>query len=1109
MAIVCFLLSLTPLLAQVDISAQLQGSVTDPSGAVVPGVVVVARNQQTGIESKASTGERGDYQFVSLQTGTYIVRCSPAGFKAFAATNIVLQAQRVVSLPITLELGSSEQKVEVSATSEMVDTSTSTVQTTYDEKLMSSVPVFGRDPRETMELLMPGAVAAGTGASYNIPVTSFNGVSGMSNNYRIDGSDVNDYFHGSATPFPQSENIAEFTVTTSVPDASVARGAGGQINAVMKSGTNGLHGSGWGYFEDSDWNANSWQNNWQGVARQPFSQRWFGGNVGGPVFLPKIYDGRNRTFFFTSYERTSTSQSSTTTGQTITDAERKGDFTSSPNGIPMLDGTPTAILPLARFSTLGSFLAGHTDVLPSPTSGTDTYTWNPSKSETVQTFTGRIDHNFNDRHRLFGSLWWYRDNPTFDNLYDSFSEASWATQYPNSKAVWGLPKKMQSWTLNDTYMLSPSLLNNFILGVKRLDISVTNSWSSSNELFGAKDTGIAAVGDVKAPDIQQITFPRGMGMGMYNGYIDNMIQNSVYVADNFTIAKGRHTVKMGLEIRSYHETKYQTWGAGANLWFSDSNVNVGGSGNGVADMLLSLAPGFSQNNTQVLDINYPAREAYIQDSIKLTPHLTVMVGARWEPHFGIQPTHDNFVTFHAGQSSSIFPTAPVGLVAVGDQGVPKNLYGVRWADIGPRASFAWDIFGNGRASLRGGYGLFSNYQVLLGFNGYTNTAPYGVNYSPNAQTLNLTQPYAEYGSVPFPFKAPAAGDPGNATLQFASPLNTQAMNPDYNSASIHEINFTFDFEPVRTYLFSLGYVGTRGTHLDETKDFNWPVFVPGASTTDVTNVRSRRPYFSQGFETISMDSSDYNSMYNGLQLRFNKRYSYGLTFMGNYTYSSNKTQQGCRYLGNCALDYYSPGTTHTFATAFSYDLPIPTGHSRLGKMLLGGWALGGTLSGSTGSYGSIADYNCAEFNYGSASCYANFTGGSPFSANKGRAKLDSSGSQLGLVWLDSSKFVRANQTSVNGVATALPGAGERMFLGNATVGVFKGPASFMLNSSLNKDFAITERFKANYRLEAFNVLNHTVLNAPSGTVGSDMSSFGVITTAWDPRKLQMSARFTF
>jgi Carboxypeptidase regulatory-like domain len=1098
-----------PCLAQVDVSSQLLGTVTDPTGAVVPNATVIAKNLQTGVEVKAVSDERGNYLFVSLQSGTYSVKCAPPGFMTFVAPDVVLQAQKAATLPVLLQLGSSVQSVEVSAGSEMVDTVSATVQTTYDEKILQTLPVWGRDPRQSMELLMPGAVAAGTGASFNVPVTSFNGMSGLSNNYRIDGSDVNDYFHGAATLFPQSENIAEFSVMTSVPDASVARGAGGQINAILKSGGNDLHGQAWGYFQDGDWNANTWRNNWMGVARQPYSQRWYGGNAGGPVYIPKLYNGKNKTFFFTSYERTSTSQSSTTTGQTISDAERKGDFTNSPDGIPKINGVPTPVIPLSQFSTMGKFLASNTSVLPAPTSGQTTYFWNPSQTEVIRTFTGRIDHNFNEKHRLFGSLWWYNDNPSFDDLFYSFGQASWATQYPNPKATWGLPKTMQSWTLNDTYMLSPSMLNNFILGVKRLDISVTNTYNSSDALFSAKDLGVGSVGDVKAPDLQQISFPRSMGMGIYNGYIDNMTQNSVYVADNFTLNKGRHTVKMGLEIRQYHEVKYQTWGAGGNVGFSDANVNVGGTGNGIADMLLGVAPGFSQNNTQILDIHYPAREAYIQDTYKVSNRLTVMLGARWEPHFGISPTHDNFVTFHPGQSSTVFPTAPVGLVAIGDQGVPGNLYGTRWGNIGPRASFAWDIFGNGKASLRGGYALTRDYQVLLGFNGYTNTAPYGVNYTPNIQTLDLTQPYAEYGSVPFPFKAPVKGDPKNASLVFPSPLNTLAMNPNYNSGAVHQFNATFDFEPFKTYLFSVGYVATRSTHLAETHDFNWPVFVPGTSTNDVTNVRSRRPYFANGFESISMANSDFNAMYNSLQARVNKRYSHGLTLMGNYTLSSNKTQNGCRYWGNCGLDYYSPGTTSNMSAAFAYDLPIPQGHTRSSKMVLGGWTVGGTVMGSTGGYGSIGDYNCSQFNFSSAGCYANFVGTSAYGSGKGQAALDSSGSQIGLRYLDPSAFVRADQTVVNGSAATLPGVGQRLFLGNAITGVFKGPAAFMLNGSLSKNIAITERFKVNYRIEAFNALNHTVLNGPGGTVGPDMTYFGVITSAWDPRKLQMSARFIF
>ena len=288
----------------------------------------------------------------------------------------------------------------------MVDTVTSTVQTTFDEKLLTAMPVWGRDPRQTLELLMPGAAAAGTGASYNVPVTSFNGVSGLSNNYRIDGSDTNDYFHGSATAMPAAENLTEFTVTTNAPDASVARAAGGQVEAVMKSGTNVPHGAAWGYFQNSGWNANSWQNNWAKIPRSALSQRWYGGNLGGPVYIPHVYDGRNRTFFFATYERTSTTQGATFTGQTITEAERNGDFTNSPNGIPVLDGMPTPILPKSRFSKMGAFLASRKDIVPSPTSGLTTYSWQPSQTLTVQPNAFKFDHYFSDRHRIFGSLWW-------------------------------------------------------------------------------------------------------------------------------------------------------------------------------------------------------------------------------------------------------------------------------------------------------------------------------------------------------------------------------------------------------------------------------------------------------------------------------------------------------------------------------------------------------------------------------------------------------------------------------------------------------------------------------------------------------------------------------
>ncbi len=1099
-------------LAQVDVSANLVGTVTDTSSAVVPGAKVTVRNQQTGLELRTSSDERGDFSFPSLPTGNFTVTCEAAGFKKFVSSDIVLQARKTTTLAVSLEVGAITESVEVTAAAAMVDTASSSIQTTYDEKLMTSLPVWGRDPRISMELLMPGAVAAGTGASYNVPVTSFNGVSGLTNNYRIDGSDVNDYFHGSASTYPPPENMAEFSVNTSLPDASVARGAGGQIETVMKSGTNTLHGQAWGYFQSGDWNANNWENNWAGVPRPPLSQRWYGGNAGGPLIIPRLYNGRNRTFFFSSYEGTSTSLTTTFTGQTITNAERAGDFTSSPNGIPVVDGVPMPIIPKSRFTKMGSFIAGNTQLLPAPTSGLTTYSWQPTQKQQVKTFIGKIDHYFNSKHRLFGSLWWSRDVANADSLAMAvFAGARNYWGYPNPKLLWTYSKLLQSWTVNDTYTISPSMLNNVIFGVRRLGIPLENTYSPTNTLFTAADMGVGSVGDWYAPDVQRVSMPRIFNFGIYNGYISQLPQNSVYIADNFIITHGRHTWKMGLELRQYHEKQDQTFTSGGNYGFADGRQTYGGSRNGIADMLIGAGVSFTQNNDQNIDTQYPAREAYVQDSIKASPRLTLMFGARWQPHFGVSPAHGEFVTFRAGQSSTIYPTAPVGLVTVGDRGVPSNLYGVRWGNIGPRASFAWDIFGNGKAALRGGYAWTTDYQTLLAFNSYTRTPPYGVSYSPPTGYPDLlARPYvASYGnSMPFPFKPPLAGDPRNSTLVFPNPVNTIGMDGRYNSGQIHQWNATLDFEPLKSYLISVGYVATRGTHLQENHDVNWPRFVPGASANTTANINNRRPYFPVGFQTITMYVADFNSMYNSMQARFTKRYSYGLTFMGHYTLSSNRTQHGCRYWDNCGLDYFSPGLMSRLAMAFAYDLPIRGGPRGVSKALLGGWTVGGTVTGSSGEYGGIGDFNCAEFNAGSAGCQATYVGTDPYSTNRGKPVLQGN-AQVGIAWLNPASFVRANQVLVNGVPTTTPGVGQRLFLGNAIQGVHKGPAAFMLNASLVKNFAIGERFKLNYRIEAFNALNHTVLNGAGGTVGPDMSRFGVISSAWDPRKIQMSARIIF
>jgi hypothetical protein len=235
--------------------------------------------------------------------------------------------------------------------------------------------------------------------------------------------------------------------------------------------------------------------------------------------------------------------------------------------------------------------------------------------------------------------------------------------------------------------------------------------------------------------------------------------------------------------------------------------------------------------------------------------------------------------------------------------------------------------------------------------------------------------------------------------------------------------------------------------------------------------------------------------------------------MGNYTFSSNSQQQGCRYQADCGIDYYSPGTVHAMAAAFRFQLPTFFRQNQIASRLFDGWAIGGSGNASTGGYGSIGDYNCNEFNFNSAGCYANYLGGGALLANRKSTVMDSSGNMLGVSWVDPSKFVRADQALINGVPATLPNVGQRLFLGNAANGVIKGPASGIeyFNASLDKDFKLVETCRINVHAEAFNALNHTVLNGPgyNNTVGPNTQGFGIISSANAPRNVQLSLHFIF
>ena len=397
-----------------DIAGKLIGRVEDSTGAVVVGARVTATNNDTGIETTVTTAADGTYIFGSLHVGTYRVSVEAPGFRRYESPDNPVVAQKTATLIVTLVPGSETQKIEVSAAATQVDTATPTIQATIAQEQLAALPVIGRDARVTVELTQAGAVIAENGN--NGSRVRVNGSRGATNNYQIDGTEANEYLTGNAAVLPATENLQEYSNITSTAGAEYGTSAGSQLSAVIKSGTNQLHGMFWTYFQNSAWNANSWEGNRAGIQKPSGTQRWYGGNLGGPVFIPKLYDGRNKTFWFFSYEYTNPSQQFLQQLRILTNAERQGDFSNSSFGVPVINGQPTPQLDPNQFSPMAkAFLADQT-LLPTTNDPAGRFSWLGSQSDNVKATVVKFDHQFSEKHRAFVSMFRRIDNQVRDPL---------------------------------------------------------------------------------------------------------------------------------------------------------------------------------------------------------------------------------------------------------------------------------------------------------------------------------------------------------------------------------------------------------------------------------------------------------------------------------------------------------------------------------------------------------------------------------------------------------------------------------------------------------------------------------------------------------------------
>ena len=1208
--------------AQSSVSGSISGTVTDSSGAVIQGAAVTITNTDRGEDIRAlTTNSAGYFTAESLPLGTYTVKIAGTGFKTSAVTGLVLNANDALTVNRSLVPGGASEVVTVTAAEAQLDMQDATSATLIDSTQINEMALITRN-YETLLNLEPGVAFGGasdqlnrgpnspTGGSSTVAF-SVNGGRTTSNNWTIDGADNLDRGANlTLYTYPSPDAIAEVKTMRGQYSAAFGRNASGQVDVVTKSGANAIHGSAYEFIRNDYFDADGYYNDLKHIPITKYRYNDFGASFGGPVYIPKIYNGRDKTFFFISEE--ALREVTYTTGSAIvpTAAERGGDFSNSgfiPSGSTTWTTGPIQVCTAFTYSattqtstctasgtkvttispTAQAYLKDIYGAIPAPQSAADL-----AVNVDPHTLDSTIPNTFNNLNSVVRidqqagqklSVFYRYMHDTFPSFQGSGTFV--ASPIPGlSATVTHSPGTEQLG--HATYLFSPTLLGNIGYAYSNGSILTTPQGALLSSV--AKDVNVPepypnTVGVVPTISVSGMTTLGGGAV-----YVDHGVNHQAF--GDITKTFHNHTFIAGFSYNHYQKQENSATGGnqGSFGFINDtgySSVVVQAQLTGVpeaqafANFLTGNANnGFSQQNRNIqVNVQSDLYEGYFQDNWKYSPRLTLNLGARYS-YFGQPFDANGFLSNFdpAKYSASMAPTiassglicftspcsqtgSNAGLATTANSGAdyngpnyinglifgnPSSLnnnqtspYGNKVGAAGkynfaPRVGFAFDLFGDGKTALRGGYG-WSYDQAEVSY--------YETTIFDNPPAV------ATYSNTNAVLDNPAGG--ATSTTPSTTPGRLQALPLNYQTPYVQQFSLDIQQQITPTFMFDIGYFGDHGTHLLGILEINQPV--PGAwmgvvnpttassgctlngnpaflnSTCDRV-LNQIKPYL--GYFAIDTMRSIFNSNYNSLQAKITKRF-YGKTYIdANYTWSHDLTNAQADYSGviqniyNINGDYGRAAVDRTQVLNVDgvFEEPFFRNQKGLEGHMLGGWELSAIYSANSGlpltvsaSGGSAINYNLPG---GVPSVYNNSITGGTVTDNAGLSVLGNTNAglrpnQIGSpnqgngIKIHNKNYESSASPWFYTGAFAAP-AQNSPLPGNAKRGTIQGPGFSRFDIGVFRNFRIYEGLNFQFRAEAFNAPNHANVQS-IGTAATTPSTFGLVTGYRDARILQFAGKFNF